>query len=230
MINFKQLIVAGTGAAINVPIGFMPSRVVITNKIRGTEVLWTPDMIDGEGIKYGGTSLLSSPALAIGSTPANLATGAFSFTIGSMSYTKAAVAAGTALTATTVPQNKYGAFGLQIPSGGTIAALDAAANATGYATAALALAAWKAVAPSASNVALGCVVVINTGGAFVGATTSLAAAGVTAVYYSYGANRPVGLISAYAGVVGSVAPGITIGTDTDLNQSGDTLIVSAWGE
>ncbi len=66
--------------------------------------------------------------------------------------------------------------------------------------------------------------------AFVGATTSLAATTVTAGYYSYGANRPVGLISAYAGVVGSVAPGITIGTDTDLNQSGDTLIVSAWGE
>lgn len=220
--------ITGTGSAINLSLGFTPSKVLIHNITRGTDVMWTPDMVDGEGVKVGGTSLLNTPALAIGSTPANLASGAFSFTINGMSYTKAAVAAGTALTATTVPQNKYGAFGLQIPSGGTLAALDAAANATGYASAALALAAWKAVAPTSLNVALGCVIVINTGGSFVGATTSLAAAGVTAVYYSYGANRPSGLISAYAGATGSAAPGITIGADADLNTSGDIIYYEAY--
>lgn len=221
--------VTGTGAAINLPLGFLPSMVELINLKRGTSVIWTPDMANGEGIKYGGTTLLSDPALAIGSTPANLASGAFSFTIGGMSYTKAAVAAGTALTATTVPQNKWGAFGLQIPSGGTLAVLDAAGNATGYATAALALAAWKAVAPTAANVAIGCVLVMNTAaGGFVGATTSLAAATVTAIYYSYGANRPVGLVSAYDGVVGTTPRGITIGTDTDLNQSGDTIMYRAY--
>jgi hypothetical protein len=230
MIYYKSGKVTGTGAALPVPVGFAPSRVRLVNKTRGTEIIWTPDFVDGEGIKFGGTTLLSDPGLAIGSTPANLASGAFSFSINGMSYTKAAVAAGTALTATVVPQNKYGAFGLQIPSGGTLAVIDAAANATGYASAALALAAWKAVAPTAANVVLGCVIVICTSGTFTGATTSLAAAGVTATYVPYGANRPVGLISVYNGSIGSAAVGFSIGTDVDINTSGDTILWEAFAE
>jgi len=231
MSQIKQVVVGkvtGTGAALNIPLGFTPSKLILTNQIRGTEIVYTPDMADAEGIKYGGTTVLGSPALAMGSTKSAIATGAFSFTIGGMSYTKAAVAAGTAVTATTVPQNKYGAFGLQIPSGGTLAVSDAAANATGYATAALALAAWKAVAPTALNVLLGCAIVINTSAAFIGATTLFDAAGVTVQFISYGANRPTGLVSAYGGVIGTTALGVTIGTDADINTSGDTIYYTAY--
>lgn len=125
-------------------------------------------------------SLLSTPGLIIGSTPANVATVAFEYLISGTLYTKAAVAAGTAPGNDVIPQNKYGAVALDIGGDGTIDVIEAADNATGYNTAALAIAGITAA--GASHLRLGTVTVIKTDGNFTFGTTSLAAVNSTVVY------------------------------------------------
>ena len=90
------------------------------------------------------TGLTSSPALAIGGTTTAVASGAFGYNISGTPYTKTAVAAGTALAAGTIPQNKWGIYLLSINAAGTIAVTPGAGNATGYNTEALAIAALPA--------------------------------------------------------------------------------------
>lgn len=228
MLDYVNGSFAGTGAAINKDIGFVPSRVKIINPNTNSEVLWTDEMGAGRGIKKAEivTGLLTKCQTAIGSTPANVATPAFEFQILGTKYYKAAVAAGTAPTATTIPQNKYGLFGYEIGADGTIDSKDAAGNATGYATAAAAIAALPAA--SASHVLIGYVVVMSTdGGGFVGATTSFADAAVTATYYSASlALFPsTGLITS---LDSSSGRGFTLGTDANINVNGDTLYFEAW--
>jgi hypothetical protein len=127
-----------------------------------------------------GNVVMESPALAIGSTPANVANGAFIFSIAGAQYSKAAVAAGTAPGNDVVPQNKYGAVALDIGINGTIDAIEAAANATGYTSAALAVAGIPAVA--SGHARMGYVTAIKTDGAFTFGTTALNAANSTVVY------------------------------------------------
>ena len=131
--------------------------------------------------KLVGSGLLSVPTLGIGSTPTGVATLAFDFVIAGKVYKKAAVAAGTALSGSTVPQNKYGAFRLQIGADGTIDLVAATGNATGYDSAALALAGLPAVA--SNHVAIGTITVMSTDpGGFIPGTTELSAAHVTEAY------------------------------------------------
>jgi hypothetical protein len=128
------------------------------------------------------SGLITATTLSQGSTPAYVASTAFTFYIGITEYAKAGVPAGTAPNADTIPQNKYGAWAFDINASGTISAASAANNATGYTTPALALADIPAV--NSAKARMGTVVVINTNAAFVGATTSLTASGVTATYAS----------------------------------------------
>lgn len=127
-----------------------------------------------------GDYLVTTPTLAIGSTPANVSTVAFTFVVNGVQYQKSAVAAGTAPGNDVIPQNTYGAVALDIGADGTIDVIEAADNATGYASAALAVAGIAAVA--ADHVRLGTVSVIKTDGAFTFGTTSLADAAATVVY------------------------------------------------
>jgi hypothetical protein len=70
------------------------------------------------------TGLITPPALAIGSTPENIANGAFGYRIAGVNYTKGAVAAGTAITAGYVVQDvgagAYGVINVYISVAGTI--------------------------------------------------------------------------------------------------------------
>lgn len=230
MINFLRGTIPATGAAITKIIGFKPTAVIVHNPNRGVTIEWTSDMGAAAGFKKGGvtTGLISSPGCAIGSTPANVANGAFSYMLFGVRYYKAAVAAGTAPTATTIPQNKYGLFGYEIGSDGTIDKKDAADNATGYNTAALALAALPTA--SASHLLFMYVIVMRTNAAgFVGATTSFADAETTVTYYNVATSNSCTTtgITAYDSSLGQ---GFSIGVDTDLNVSGDTLYFEAWGE
>ena len=131
---------------------------------------------------------LTDPGLAIGSTAANVANSAFSYRIGSYSYSKAAVAAGTALSGDTLPQNKYGAWRLEIDSDGTITIVEAD-NATGYASAGRAVQALEA--ESGDNCCMGFITVISTdSGGFVPGTTELDDAALTVTYTDgYHSNR-----------------------------------------
>lgn len=127
-----------------------------------------------------------SPAAAIGSTPQNVATGAFDYWIMGTAYSKAAVPAGTALNAESVPLGKYGAQALDIDAAGTITAVSAPANTTGYLTAAAAAAALPASV--SGRIRATYVTASKSDGAFVFGTTSLAAANTTVAYTSSALN------------------------------------------
>lgn len=113
------------------------------------------------------------PGLAIGSTDTSIATGLIYYVISSAFYTKAAVAAGTALAAGTIPQDKWGIYRVVIGADGTIDVLAGAANfTTGYADEAAAIAALPAV--TASHADLGYFTVLTAvGSAFIGNTDGL---------------------------------------------------------
>ena len=125
-------------------------------------------------------SLVTLPGLAIGTTATAVSNVAFSFKVNGIQYAKAAVAAGTAPGNDVVPQSLYGAVALDIGANGTVDAIEAAANATGYASAALAIAGIPDSA--ADHARMGTVTVIKSDGAFTFGTTDLDAANVTTVY------------------------------------------------
>lgn len=126
--------------------------------------------------------MISSAQLAVGSTATAVASGLFLYSVAGVVYSKAAVAAGTAPGNDVIPQNKYGAVALDIGTDGTIDAVEATDNATGYDSAALAVAGLPAVA--ASHVRMGYVTAMKSDGAFTFGTTELSAANVTEVYTS----------------------------------------------
>ena len=127
-----------------------------------------------------GDYLVSKPGLAIGTDTTAVSNVAFTYTINGIQYAKAAVAAGVEPGNDVIPQNLYGAVALDIDAAGTVTIAEAAANATGYASAALAIAGIPAVA--ADKVRMGTVTAIKTDGAFTFGTTALNAANSTVVY------------------------------------------------
>ncbi len=114
------------------------------------------------------------PALARGSTDRNVASGLIYYQIGGAFLTKAAVAAGTALAAGTIPQDKWGVYLFSIDNAGTISCAAGAANfSTGYASEAAAIAALPKT--PANQVSLGYITVkTKVGFTFVGGTDGLA--------------------------------------------------------
>lgn len=129
---------------------------------------------------FTGKGMLGKAGLAIGSTKPNVATSACSYIIAGVQYSKAAVAAGTALSGDNVPKNKYGAWALDIDAAGTITIVPASANSTGYSSAALAVTGLPAA--NAAKVRLGYVTAMNSAAAFVPGTTDLDTATVTEAY------------------------------------------------
>lgn len=123
---------------------------------------------------------VSLPGLLIGSTATAVANVAFDYIVAGIRYSKAAVAAGTAPGNDVIPQSTYGAVALDVNAAGTISVVEAAANATGYASAALAIAGIAAVATGKAR--MGTVTVTKSDGAFTFGTTDLDAANVTTVY------------------------------------------------
>jgi hypothetical protein len=127
-----------------------------------------------------GDNLDITPALAIGSTTQNVANGVFTYRVNGTGYYKAAVAAGTAPGNDVIPQSKYGAVALDIGADGTVDVIEAGDNATGYTSAALAIAGIAAVA--ADHVRMGTVTATKSDGAFTFGTTALNAANSTVAY------------------------------------------------
>jgi hypothetical protein len=147
--------------------------------------------------------LSGTTELGIGSTNTAVANGAFTYSIAGTNYVKAAIAAGTAPGNDVIPVNKYGAVAFDIGADGTIDVIEAAANSTGYNTAALAIAGIAAA--GAGHVRMGTVTAISTSGSFTFGTTALNAANTTVVY------TPVSLhVDFYLTSVRSLANGDTI--------------------
>ena len=138
------------------------------------------DLVNSIQTEAIGDTLSGPPTLAVGSTATAVSNILFTFKVNGGLYVKAAVATGTAPGNDVVPQSTYGAVALDIGADLTIDAIEAADNATGYASAALAIAGIAAVA--ADHVRMGTVTVIKSDGAFTFGTTELSAANVTEVY------------------------------------------------
>lgn len=130
--------------------------------------------------KLQGNYVVGVSALAIGSTPTAVSTAAFDYYVAGKKYTKAAVAAGTAPGNDVIPQATYGAVALEIGADGTLDAIEATANATGYASAALAVAGLPAI--QAAHARVGWVTATKSDGAFTFGTTNLNAANTTVAY------------------------------------------------
>lgn len=139
-----------------------------------------PYVSDGTAIRRASDGLQDDPNLAIGSTPANVATGAFDYSIGGVVYSKGAVAAGTTPGNDVVPLGLYGAVALDIDAAGTITAVEAPANSTGYASAVVAAAAIPAVI--STRIRIGFVTASKSDGAFTFGTTALNAGNTTVTY------------------------------------------------
>lgn len=126
-------------------------------------------------LKRGGTEStgpLSTVTVAIGSTPTNVSTTAFTYALRGTLTAKGAVAAGTALAAGTIPTNKWGIYRLSI-TGTTLTMTAGAANfTTGYATEAAAIAALPALPTDHAPVAY-ITVLTAVGQPFVGGTDAL---------------------------------------------------------
>jgi len=149
--------------------------------------------------RLAGDGLMSLPGLVIGSTTTAVANVAFDYIVNGAKYTKAAVVAGTAPGNDVIPTGTYGAVALDIGADGTIDVIEATDNATGYASAVLAIAGLAAVA--ADHVRMGTVTVIKSDGAFTFGTTALSDANTTEVYTD---NTCV--FAAIGAVVGTSAP------------------------
>ena len=130
-----------------------------------------------------GNYLVVQPTLAIGTTVQNVSNLAFYYSIAGTVYYKAAVAAGTAPGNDIVPQAKFGAVAFDIGVNGTIDAIEAPANATGYASALLAAAALPA--PAADHARMGYVTATKSDGSFTFGSTALNAANSTVAYTDY---------------------------------------------
>ena len=124
--------------------------------------------------------VLTTAALAIGTTLTNVANGLFTYFIAGTSYSKPADAAGTAPGNDVIPMGLYGAVAFDIGADNVIDVIEAAGNAAGYATAALATAGLAA--PGAGHVRMGSLTAMKSDGAFTFGTTALNAANTTVAY------------------------------------------------
>jgi hypothetical protein len=127
-----------------------------------------------------GNYLLSTPGLAGGSNADDVANIAFQYSIGGVVYNKAAITTGTGPGNDVIPQGTYGACAFDIGTNGTVDAIEAPANATGYASAALAAAALPA--PEAGHARMGYVTATKSDGTFTFGTTALNAANSTVAF------------------------------------------------
>lgn len=219
------------GAAKTIYSGCTPQKVRVYNPAKGRTLEWVKGMADGAGYIEGNVvnGALNTPTMSIGTTKTRVATALFNFAIAGLRYAKAAVAAGTAPHATTITANgakpQFAAYGYEIAADGTLDAVSAATT-TNKDSAALALAAYQLVAASASHIKLGCVIVECAAGAvdFIGATDNLDDAQVASLAYFY---EDLATFTTSTGItpveVDGSGEGFTIGADTQINVSGDTL-------
>lgn len=141
-----------------------------------------------------GDIFLQSAYLGIGSTPAYVAHDEFFYEISGTTYYEPANPVGVAPGSDVVPAGLYGAVAFEIGTDGTVDAVEATNNATGYASAALAAAGLPAV--QASHQRMGYVTAMKSDGAFTFGTTSLAAANTTVAYTnSTGCQAPVSMMT-----------------------------------
>ena len=135
--------------------------------------------------------LLSAPGLAIGSGDKTaVANALFYYMIAGTIYAKIADAAGTEPGNDVIPDGKFGACAFDIGIDGTIHAVEAALNSTGYDSALLAIGGIPAVA--SAHVRMGTVTAKDTGATFTFAGVALDHGGATVAYTDGAVGMTVG--------------------------------------
>ena len=127
-----------------------------------------------------GDNLIGTPVLAIGSNAPNVSNGVFNFRVNGIEYKQAADAVGAVPGNDVIPQSTFGAVALDVGVNGTVDIIEAGDNATGYASAVLAVAGIAAV--GADHTRLGTVSTTKSDGTFTFGTTDLDAANTTTAY------------------------------------------------
>lgn len=139
-----------------------------------------PYFTDGTTIRLGTDGLVSTPGLVIGSTTTNVAYGDFDYSIAGVIYSKTGDAVGIAPGTDVIPLGLFGAVAFDIDAAGTITAVPAPANATGYVSVSDAFFALPDQA--IDKVRMGGVFVTKSDGAFTFGTTAFSASNVTTTY------------------------------------------------
>jgi len=215
----------------DVSLGFTPSLVEVWNPANGCKMEWQSDFTNGYAKvnKFSAPSVLTSAGCAVGSNTARCANGEFEYYSGGEKRTVAANAVGTAPTATALPATKFGLFGFEVNKAGTVAAKDAADNATGYNTAALALAAIP-TATAGSVLFMYFIVEAKSGGAWTGATDDLVAGSDCQSITFYNVTPNKGFITEH-GITpldNTSVRGFRIGYYSELLEPGETIYYKAW--
>lgn len=250
MLQIAQGKILGTGAAINVDLGFIPARVDLFCTESSVQGYWESTMRDGTfvvenlGEVRSGEVLIGRHLPSIGTTDTQLANkrcvGYFDGA-GATAIEIAATAAGTAFTGggahDVATASKWACFRLTAATGGTFTITPSAA--LNYATEALAIAALPA-APG-NELDLGYVTIQSTAGAIWDATTDALGAG-----YSYPggtahaagtSGTPAAATNFYEGygvMTGGITPystsyyGFSIGTAALLNIAGSQISYKAY--
>ena len=141
---------------------------------------------DGKVGIYPAPSTITDPGLAIGTTKPRVSNVAFTYSVIDVTtgiatwYSKAAVAAGTVAGDDTIPEDLYGVVAFDIGADGTIDAIEASNNVTGYNTVALAAADLPEVEDG--HIRMGYVSAIGTEDPFIFGTDDLDAANTTVTY------------------------------------------------
>lgn len=132
-------------------------RSLAGTKISVVDLVW-----QGSHTKSNGeTGLISSPLLVVGTTAENVRNYAFAYRMAGVNYTKAAVAAGTALSgATNIAVSKFGGFKVYIETDGTVTTKPPGTAQT-YASMALASAAVTAITNETRFLEIGKVLIAN---------------------------------------------------------------------
>ena len=106
----------------------------------GIDTPTTATTITTNGITtWGPAAPVGVTLLSRGTTDTRVASLAFGYLINGTAYTKAAVAAGTAFSAQTIPLAKWGSYRMSVNTAGTLTLTAAPDNTTGYATEAAAI-------------------------------------------------------------------------------------------
>jgi hypothetical protein len=235
--HVKTGTVEGTGAAINVPIGFIPKKVTIVNVDSPNPVnpvlAWLSGMSAGEALKKAGNVCLAAAGLAIGTVSAAEVKIANTVTYLNKGVFKSKTTAEVAFTATThditavAGSVQEAVYLISLQADGT-PIITKGATATG---------AGNAVIPStpAGETAIGYLRLAVAAGStdFDATSDDLSAAHLTDTYVDFSSLGGEELITAngisqYAGAAGSLSAGFTIGADTDINVSGETILWEAY--
>jgi hypothetical protein len=228
--------IAGTGTALNVEVGFIPSRVKLMCGEGTVKGFWDDNMRPGsfqmETIAFmeAGGGIYGAHLPHIASTDTQLATrlcaGVF-VDAQTTEITIPAVTAGTAFTATThdVTADKWGCFLIEVDHDGTTFGILPSAS-LAYDTEAQALAAQPTV--STNEAPMGVVTIKATSAILWNATTDALAGGSTGTpaeetnYYGGYALVANG-ISQYGATDGDSFQGFTLGTDGLINTAGSEI-------